>query len=120
MLVIDILNSIETPLAAFTIIYCSPFVGRTARYCSSQSIVVSYKVNSPTRPPTAPAEMFSKQFYHCQEYFLYIFISSWLFYFCAFSKEGIALHYSFLTMHVALLAGGTQVQSCMQYHRAFM
>ena len=87
---------------------------------ASQSIVVSYKVNSPTRPPTAPAEMFSKQFYHCQEYFLYIFISSWLFHFCAFSKEGIALHYSFLTMHVALLAGGTQVQSCMQYHRAFM
>ena len=67
---------------------------------ASQSIVVSYKVNSPTRPPTAPAEMFSKQFYHCQEYFLYIFISSWLFHFCAFSKEGIALHYSFLTMHV--------------------
>ena len=55
--------------------------------------------------------MFSKQFYHCQEYFLYIFISSWLFNFCAFSKEGIALHYSFLAMHVALLAGGTQVQS---------
>ena len=81
----------------------------------SQSIVVSYKVNS----PTAPAEMFSKQFYHCQEYFLYI-ISSWLFHFCAFSKEGIALHFSFLTMHVALLAGGTQVQSRMQYHRALM
>ena len=67
---------------------------------ASQSIVVSYKVNSPTRPPTAPAEMFSKQFYHSQEYFLYIFISSWLFHFCAFSKQGIALHYSFLTMHV--------------------
>ena len=34
ILVIDQLNSIETPLAAFTIIYCSPFVSRTAWYCS--------------------------------------------------------------------------------------
>ena len=30
ILVIDKLNSIEIPLAVFTIIYCSPFVGRTA------------------------------------------------------------------------------------------
>ena len=67
MLVIDKLNSIETLLAASKLLFIAVhLLAEQPDTVASQSIIVSYKINSPALPPTALAEMFSKQFYHCQ------------------------------------------------------
>ena len=66
ILVIDKLTPLKFHLLSLLLFIAVHLLAEQPDTLASQSIVVSYKINSPALPPTALAEMFSQPFYHCQ------------------------------------------------------